>query len=260
MTALAFRWRRSRPSIVVGWAGFVVVLAPTIGIVQVGFQSMADRYTYLPLIGPAVAVVWAARDALAGVRYRSLVGRLATGSAVVAAAAVARHQLPVWADSRALFGRALAVDPGDPFAHAQVAFLDRQAGDAAGAERHYRVAVAGLPRYADALFNLANLLLPTRPVEAAGFYERALVARPGDPRAENNLGVALSDADPRRAADHLRAAAAAAPGWADPHVNLGRLLLSHGQPAAAAAEFTLALRLDPSSAAAARGLAACQAP
>ena len=254
-TAAAVWAGRRRPFVAVGWLWFVVTLGPVIGVVQVGWQSLADRYLYLPLVGPTVVVVWAAR------RTRWAGGVLAV--AVVAALAVAtRQQLSYWRDTRTLFARSLALEPDNAVAHVQLGYLDKLDGDTAGAERHYAEAVRLVGRYGEAAFNLANLLRPKDPAAAVRYYRLALHSLPHDARVENNLGVTLGQ-DPARsaeAADHLRAAAADDPAYPDPHVNLGRLLLARGHPDAAAAEFGAALHLDPRSAAARRGLADCHTP
>ncbi len=254
VTAVAVRVGRRLPYVTVGWLWFLVTLGPVIGIVQVGWQSIADRYAYLPMIGPAVAVVWGVRQLS---RRRPAVGG---GIAVAVAVVFARMslvQLGYWTSTRALFERSLAVAPDNAVAHTQLGYLEKSEGHPDAARRHYEAA-AGLVRgYGDAAYNLGNLLVTKDPAEAARYYRLALASWPGDPRVQNNLGVALS-ADPATAAEAARQFAAAArdnPAWADPHLNMGRLLLSHGRPDLARVEFAAAVRLNPSSAAARRGLA-----
>ena len=99
MTAAAVHLRRTRPYVLVGWAWYVVMLAPTIGIVQVGIQARADRYTYLPQIGLALLVAWGAADLAR--RWRGGRAVVAVAAAAVSAAATvpARAQVSVWRDS-----------------------------------------------------------------------------------------------------------------------------------------------------------------
>jgi Flp pilus assembly protein TadD len=241
VTAVAAWQGRRRPYLIVGWIWFGVTLGPVVGIIPAGRQAIADRYLYLPLVGPAVMVAWAAADVL----RRSTVAATVVAIAIVAAlTGVTWHQIGYWGDTRTLFTHALAVDPDNAFAHAQLGYLDKVDGQLGTARWHYEQAVRLDPGYGDATYNLANMELPTDPASAAEHYRMTLAARPHDPRAENNLGVALSH-DPAHAAEAaqmFRAAAADDPGWADPHLNLGRLYQSFGRPDLAAAEFLAAGR------------------
>ena len=108
ITAAAVHLRRTRPYVLVGWAWYVVMLAPTIGIVQVGIQARADRYTYLPQIGLALLVAWGAADLAR--RWRGGRAVVAVAAAAVTAAAIvaARAQVSVWRDSESLWTQALA--------------------------------------------------------------------------------------------------------------------------------------------------------
>jgi tetratricopeptide (TPR) repeat protein len=245
VTAIALWAGRRVPYVAFGWLWFGVTLGPVIGIVQVGYQSLADRYLYLPLIGPAVIVVWGVRDLLG--RARAVGWAIAAGVAAVLAVATYR-QLAYWTDTRTLFNRSLAVAPDNPVAEAQLGWLDRTEGNLPSAEAHYARAVQLLARYGDAAFNLGNLLLPKDPAAALRCYELALRSMPDDPRVLNNLRYA-------QAVVHLQAAIIARPRDADPHVDLGQLLLNYGQRESAAKEFAAALAIDPGSARARQGLA-----
>ena len=121
LTALALLWARRRPYLLVGWLWYVISLIPVIGIVQVGAQAMADRYTYVPLIGIFIAVAWLVADLVGAPRRVGLVAAAArTGLAVVAvsiiaALAVAAHsQVGHWRDTKTLFRHALRVIEIDP--------------------------------------------------------------------------------------------------------------------------------------------------
>jgi tetratricopeptide (TPR) repeat protein len=108
ISAFAAWQRRARPAIAVGWIWFLVTLLPVIGLVQVGVQAMADRYTYVPLVGPFLAIAWLLPDAsTAGVRRIALGAGCA--AAVLAAAVTAYVQTACWRDSFTLFRHALAV-------------------------------------------------------------------------------------------------------------------------------------------------------
>jgi protein O-mannosyl-transferase len=109
-----------RPYLVVGWFWFVVMLLPVSGVIQIGLQSIADRYTYLPAIGLGLMLTWGIQELAAAVRSER--GRsglmIAMASAVLIAYAVwSRHQLGFWQNSETLMGRALELDPNNYVAH-----------------------------------------------------------------------------------------------------------------------------------------------
>lgn len=108
LTAGAWRLRRSQPAVLVGWLWFLGTLLPVIGLVQVGWQARADRYTYLPSIGLFVALAWGA-GALATTPERRTALAAATGAALAACCFVTQAQVGYWRDSETLFLRALAV-------------------------------------------------------------------------------------------------------------------------------------------------------
>ncbi len=164
------RLRRS-PWLAVGWLWFVGMLVPVIGLVQVGRQALADRYTYLPSIGLAVALVWGgaevARALLPAGRARRvlLAGALALAVAVLSLAA--RRQVAVWKDTSTLFAHAMAVTPGNYYAAYKVGVELSRRGDRAGAERHYREALRLRPGFRLAQRRLAELARPRAKVKAA---------------------------------------------------------------------------------------------
>ena len=182
--------RRRRPCLAFGWLWYLVTLLPVAGLVQVGYQAMADRYTYLPLVGIFVAIAWGLPDTRAGFPRAA---RLAVvGVTVAACLLLTRRQLATWRDSETLFTHALTVTDGNWMAHNVVgnALLDR--GDPAAAERHYLAAVTIRPDYEIALYNLGNSRLGQgKRSEAIEAYRRALRVNPAAARSWNNLGSAL---------------------------------------------------------------------
>lgn len=156
-------WRlRSRPYLLFGWLWYLVALLPVIGIVQVGAQGMADRYSYMSLIGVFVAVVWAGGDAL---RKHAM----ARGAAVLSICALlcfsvlSFKQVQVWRNSFALFEHALALAPGNWILHAHLGDALLEDGkpsraDARRASEHYGAVVAIRPDHLGARASLASLL------------------------------------------------------------------------------------------------------
>jgi Tfp pilus assembly protein PilF len=190
LTALAFTQLRSRPYIFVGWLWFVVTLLPMAGFIQIGGQSVADRWTYLPHIGLIIAVVWSVRDILkAAPRMQRA---LACGVAV-ALASVTAVNLPHWRASIPLFLHTLDVSPNNFMAHTNVgdAYLKRNEFDAA--EPHLEAAVQLAPHYPEALNNLGVVYAHReRYVEAVRLFSRALFQRPAFTTARYNLGLVQS--------------------------------------------------------------------
>ena len=113
-TIFAVRGARRYPYVLVGWLWYLGTLAPVIGIVQVGSQAMADRYTYIPLAGIFIALAWALRDC-AG-KKNDLKKALIVVAAVslFGLTAAAREQVLTWRDSKTLFGHALQVIEANP--------------------------------------------------------------------------------------------------------------------------------------------------
>ena len=126
ITAVA--WRSRRPYLLVGWLWFLGTLVPTIGIVQVGGQSMADRYTYFPSIGLTIAVVWLAADLL-----RPRAAAASAMAAVIAYTTIAAVQVMYWSGTEPLFAHARAVTTDNDVADEYLARCARRRGDAAAA-------------------------------------------------------------------------------------------------------------------------------
>jgi tetratricopeptide (TPR) repeat protein len=163
LTLLALRAGLRRGYLAVGWLWFLGMLVPTIGLVQVGSQALADRYMYLPLAGLALALVWGAAE-LAGARTRGRGRALALAGMLVIAAlsAATRGQLRHWRDSQSLFSHALEVTEQNHIAHAFLGAAHAERGETAETIRHYREAVRIRPDFRTAANNLAWLLATTR--------------------------------------------------------------------------------------------------
>ncbi len=201
LTALALARLRRSPWLAVGWLWFAGMLVPVIGLLQVGSQGRADRYTYLPSIGLFVAVVW---EVCALVRRRERPARRPGATrAVLAAAALlviaslavaARAQVATWRDSLTLFRHALAVTERNLLAEMRVGTELARRGDHAGAERHLRAAVRiapGAPRPQAALGRWLHER--GRPGEALPHLRQASRLRPRDARLQLRLGIVLAE-------------------------------------------------------------------
>jgi tetratricopeptide (TPR) repeat protein len=195
ITAVCVGSARQRPYLLVGWAWFVVMLIPVIGIVQVGVQSMADRYTYLPLVGLALAVIWGIGDLTS--RQASLHRGAAIGGVLVLLilGALAYRQAEYWRDSRTLFEHTLAVTKGNYVIENNLGVVRAREGDRSGAVRDFQAALAIRPEYAEAHSNLGSLLAQSGQMqEAVSHLTEAVRLNPQYAEAQSNLCLALLQA------------------------------------------------------------------
>jgi tetratricopeptide (TPR) repeat protein len=157
-TAGAIVALRRWPYVAVGWLWYVGTLVPVIGIVQVGLQSHADRYTYVPLIGIFIAIVWAAFDLIDRRPQWRIPATVAAMVAITALAARTWFQIGYWADSETLFKRTLAVAPDNPQIHYNLGTVYSEQQRPLEAIAHYRQAVRLQPELTEAWCNLALTL------------------------------------------------------------------------------------------------------
>ena len=193
VTGLAFGARRSRPYLVVGWLWYLGTLVPVIGLVQIGMQRMADRYTYFPLVGVFLAGVWFAWDQCG----RGRVLRWACVACVVCAIAalgwIAQRQTTVWRDDFTLFRHAIDVTGENSIAENNLGIALRQAGRRDDAVRHFQEALRIEPNYAAAHNNLGIELFARGQREAAvGHFDLATQLNPNLAAARRNLARALA--------------------------------------------------------------------
>ena len=274
LTILAFLRRRTSPALAIGWLWFLITLIPMIGLVQVGGQALADRYTYLPMIGLAIAIAWSLPAMPRIIVPASFI-------VLLSLALLTRQQIGHWRDSVALWTHALGVTANNHVAHTNLAVELARLGNLPDAEQHYRAALAirpewsvahnGLavllagrgesdaaidhyrtalrsnPRYAIAHRNLANQLLARgRNDEAIAHYQEAVSLRPDDATAHLLLGLALARrGEIASALGHFELAVRHDPADPEARLNLGRALSETGRPDAALRAFDEALRLRP---------------
>jgi tetratricopeptide (TPR) repeat protein len=247
LTALAVWQRRRRPYLLAGWLWYVGTLVPVIGLVQVGGQAYADRYTYLPMIGPAVAVVWAGAELAADARRRVPLLTV-TGAAVALLAALTWRQAGYWHDDLTLWPHTVSVTAPNASAHTSFGLaLEKQPCRLSEAIDHYAEAVRIVPTYTTArvLLGLA-LEKQGRTEDAIRHYREALRTDPRMAEAHHNLGVALAKTgNASEAVEHYRAALRLDHEMAASHRNLANLLESRGEVREAIAHYREAARIDP---------------
>jgi len=256
ISAAAFRLRRERPYLLFGWLWYLVTLGPVIGVVQVGEQGMADRYTYVPLVGIFVALSWGMRDFVASFakpRDRRVASRIAMSAAVllvVALVGATRFQVRFWKDAETLFTRALAVTERNDVAHAMLGLLRGRQGRFEEANAHLSQALRIHPGNAQAHLDLGlNLLDLKRGDEALVEFRVALRIHPSDAKVHVNLGDLLEQrGNLDEARSHFEEAIRLDPEFIAARVGLGRVLTSSGRLEDAVVQFREALRVDPQNA------------
>jgi tetratricopeptide (TPR) repeat protein len=258
LSAAAFALRRTRPWLLVGWLWFLGTLVPVIGVVQVGSQSRADRYMYLPLVGVSIAVAFGVADLVR--RRPRLRGAVAVAGVLALAglAAAARVQVAHWRDAVSVHAHAVAVTGDNTLEWFRLARVLRTAGREAEAIAAFEKLIAIAPGLREAHGELGNLYAGTgRLDEAVAAYRRELALDPQSFLARANLGLALArqerDAEAR---PHLERAIqmyqeGAVPQWvmsseqvSAAYVALGDIRSRAGDLDAAIADYRRALELD----------------
>jgi len=255
-TALALALRRSQPWLAVGWLWYLGMLVPVIGLVQIGDQARADRYTYLPLVGVFLALGFAGAELARTSRAaRTAVTALAAGL-VLAWAGLSWRQIGLWRDSETLFEHALAVTGDNPLAHLHLAVALQRRDDLDGAERHYREALRLQPKSALGHEGLGTVLEARgRHAEAADELRLAVEASPDRASAHFNLAVAYQRLGRLEEAEReVEAALRLDPDYPAALNFRGGLVAMRGRLDEAEALFLRALELDPGLADAHRNL------
>lgn len=252
IVVFVMNWARQRPYLTVGWLWFMGSLVPVIGLVQVGVQSMADRYTYLPSIGLFLAIVWGLAELVhSNTGAQTLVAALALAS-IVACAGVTSKQIGYWHDSISLFQRAIAVTSDNYLAYNNLGFDLSGQGKFEEAKANYARSLAINPQYPDALNNMGFALAGEKQfAQAIPYYLAALKVSPNQPEIHNNLGNALSELGRiNEAIEQYQIVLREKPDHADAHNNLGIALAMQGKLKEAEVQFQAAIRAKPNYASA----------
>jgi Flp pilus assembly protein TadD len=247
ISAAAWHWRQSRPFGLIGWLWFLGTLVPVIGLVQVGGQAMADRYTYLPSIGIFLALVFLAAGFVERLQTPEVIRFGLAGLIAIACILVTEHQLPFWRDSEALFRRADAVTKNNDLALLNLGVALNMQGRFEEALAAYRRAEAfGSQRY-QIYNNLGNVLrILDRPAESLAEYRKAIQLNPGNAalhRAAANQLAALHRYD--NALAEFAIARQLNPNDATLHLDAAKVLFKIGLDTDGVAALWTALRIEP---------------
>jgi len=281
VSVTVIRLFRSRSFLVVGWFWYVFTLVPVIGLIQVGGQARADRYTYIPLIGVFIMAAWGIPPAIERWRYGGVALKVAACILVCAFIASARHQVHYWESDLALWKHAVQATGDNYFARTNLGLVLIDSGDFAEGIAQYTEALRINPDSAETHNALGTALFKQGQLDAAmEQYATALRIRPGFAEAHSNRGVALakrgdieeafsefqkaleiSPEDPKiqynfgftlanqgkldEAISYYRKALVIKPDYADACFQMGNAFAGKGMLGEAAAEYTRVLQIKP---------------
>jgi protein O-mannosyl-transferase len=247
ISVAAWRWRKTRPYFLVGWLWFLGMLVPVSGLVQVGGAGMADRYTYLPLVGIFILIAFAAGEIVA--RFPTAKIYFCAGSIFILAACVlaTERQLAFWKNTETLFSHDLAAAEDNDVARNNLGLVLEARGDWSGALEQFQAAARLAPKQPVTRVNLGNLLDKLgHPAEALAEYRAAIELRPDDPdlliRAAHELNL-LGQFNAALA--ELAIAKNRDPNSPRLHVETARSFFKLGRDQDGVAEFMAAVKLAP---------------
>jgi len=250
ISLICVRWRRRYPFLLVGWLWYLGMLVPMIGFIQVGLQSHADRYTYLPQIGLYILVTWEVLEWLGRWRWKYGVPGI-TGAIVIAVLVGCSHvQTTYWQNSETLWQRALDVTSNNYVASYNLGSVLLKKGQADPARVLFQEAIRIKPDYEQAYVDMGSALMLTEQTnQAIDYYQKALQIRPDLAEGWSNLGSALlKSGHVAEAIESYRKAIAIKPDSADMEYNLGRAFASKPDWEKAIASYQAALKLQPNEA------------
>jgi len=279
----AFRIVKARPYIAMGWLWYLGTLFPVSGLVVIGPHAMADRYTYIPLIGLFIIISWGGAEIASLRSYGKKTAAVLSAAILLILSIASWRQASHWRNSITLFKhaiavtennlaahinlgaalvsegrmedaaeynlRALQINPNHAEAHHNLGFIRQQQGHTAEAFRHFKKALEINPEYVNSYTNLGNLMVSSgKSTEALNYYKEAIRINPKYAKAHYNMGtVLLSMGKQNEAIYHFRAALKIDPVYAEAHHNLGIALFIQGKIDEALFHFSEAVRILPRS-------------
>jgi tetratricopeptide (TPR) repeat protein len=247
VSAIFFAWRRQYPFLLVGWLWYLGMLVPMLGLVQVGSQARADRYTYLSQIGLYILVAW---GGLALLERRAHGRAILATVAVLVVAVLATDTYAVtahWQNSETLWRNAIANTPNNYIAYYNLGSVLLRKRQPEAAMVDFRKALELKPDYEEAYASAGSASMLTGQFDGAiDYYKKALQVMPASAEDWSNLASALlQEGQVDEAIDDYQKAVAFKPDSADMHYNLGRALAKKGDWSGAIAGYQAALRIKP---------------
>ena len=257
VTYLALRFSRKNQYIGVGWLWYLVTLVPVIGIVQVGQQAMADRYTYIPLIGLFVIIAWGIPDLLTRLRFtRHAILAVPAAFIIIALCGCTWIQIGYWNNGMTLYEHALKATSGHPMVHFVLADALFDKGEVGQAIKHFKKAIEIQPDLAEAHNGLGFVYAKQGKTDAAiAEFSKALKIKPNLASAHCNFGfVFMAQGNLDEAISHLSKAIKLDPSNAEAQCNLAFALSQRGDCDEAIEHYNQALKVNPDLAQAHIGL------
>jgi protein O-mannosyl-transferase len=247
ISAAAVGWVRRFPFLFVGWFWYLGTLVPTIGLVQVGSQQMADRYTYFPLIGIFLAVTWLVPELVPLGFLRKRVLPVAVLVSIVMLTATTFSQISYWHDSVTLFRHSMECTADNPAAHEFLGDAYLKEGSVKEAAEELQKSIDLDPLYPPTRLELGRALQQLgRSDEAIVQYQQVLALNPQSTEAHTNWGfIHFNRRQYEDAKQHYRKALEIDPNYLPAHVDLAALLMAAGDYSGAINESEQALRLQP---------------
>ena len=258
MTWIAFALRRNRPYLLVGWFWYLIMLLPVIGIVEVGLQGHADRYTYLPHVGLSIALTWLVGDVARSLPHRKEILATVGSGIVIISVACAWKQTTYWRNSETLWTHTLAVTTDNDVALTNFGTLLMERGQLDDALSYFQTALAVRSRSEHRHYSLSLALIHDsvgnvlarkgRLDDAIVHLRQAIELRPDFPDAHYNLGTALfQKGDLDGAIAEWRTTLSIHPYDAGAHTSLGNALVQKGLLGEAVDHYEKALQSEPDS-------------
>lgn len=240
------RVSKEYPYVCVGWFWYLGTLVPVIGLVQIGEQAMADRYTYIPLIGIFFIMVWGGADLFKSWHFRKIIIAVFTAIILPVLATLTFFQAGHWENAVALFQHAVRMDNNNSMAHNNLGAAFAFSGKLDQAIFHYKEALKVHPYHLVAILNLGKALVDTgKDDEAAYYYQKALRIDPNNVDAHNALAVMLTARGKLdEAVWHCTEALRINSESPDTHFNFGNLLMKQGRINEAGLHFAEAIKIN----------------
>ncbi len=244
---LVYRLAHLHPSLLTGWLWYLGTLVPVVGLVQVGEQAMADRYTYIPLVGIFVMVSWGVPALLQSWRYRRALLAALTLLTLAALTMCTRVQLSYWKNGVMLFDHATRAVANNHIAYRLLGEALGQQGRFVEADRSFQEALRIQPDYEHGHMAWGVVLAKQKKIdEAMNHFTTVLRMNPGSADAHFNLGIMLVEKGKfEEAIDHYLEALKIQPGREDVHANVAAVYMEQGKIQEALFHYQEALRADP---------------